>query len=98
MPACLRGLLNRILTCILPVFTVEISLAGCKHLSDLYHVKGLFELCPPQVVDLLERNNYYDMHRYTATDADEAAGAAVKQAVTNPKLSFQVLRCRLASR
>ena len=43
-----------------------------------------------QVMDLLERNNYYDMHRYTATDADEAAEAAVKQSVSNPKLAFQV--------
>lgn len=41
---------------------------------------------------MLERNNYADMHRYTATDITPAFGPNLLQTIGNPKLDFKVRR------
>ena len=47
-----------------------------------------------QVIEMLERNNYADMHRYLATDITAAFGPNLLQSIGNPKLDFKVQTSR----
>ena len=42
-----------------------------------------------QVIDLLERNQYTDMHRYMATDVTAAFGPGLLQSIGNPRMKFE---------